>query len=265
MSRARSPLFYFNFVCVWLFVASALIWNDLKHATNIQPLFKDYIPGTIVFAEVAMAISLAVGLVLAFIEWRIWRGWEPHWLETMKPGCEIISFAPKPGEGAVVFVQFPNGQQETYLADGEELPELELGMTCHLWVIGQHISRLRVIDQKKDLSYLQRLRLDPKLTAHQSFLASLLITCASAACVGMGASTVLTGHTLMSVERYHSVLETPRTVSVDGGDAVAFGLIGLVLGLAFSFLIALLWRQGWKTSDANFSTPDQADYQKLWN
>ncbi|HLO97538.1 MAG TPA: hypothetical protein VK171_02985, partial [Fimbriimonas sp.] len=177
MIRARSPFFYFNLFFGWL----AAVCGCTHWAFNWH-LYGSYPEGAPVFQTIDQMSSLTLFLAglffvcfigTAICEWRISRGWEPRYLETFKPGCEIVEIRGYEGDHATVLVKLSDGTEETYLADRQEMKELEIDSVSHLWVIGKHISRIRKIsDGPTDLKFKQlaKLRLMPGRASGDSIL-----------------------------------------------------------------------------------------------
>ncbi len=261
MSRARTPFFYFNYIFFWLTGVCYVLWMGITRQTSDIVHRDPYIPVIAHGAGIFGLICAGALFFFGILEFLVWRGWEPRFLETMKPGCEVIAISPSPGYGSTIYVRFPNGEQETYEADSKEARELQPGVTCHLWVIGKYVSRYRILEETQDRGLLQSIALDPSLNTRDSFFSSLFMMIISAVCTGMGLAAIVTQHT--TVGRDSNAWRSSPTIPVDGIDASIFGLVFFVIGVMMMIAFGGIWRMGWKRAGGTTESPP-SPYSDLW-
>lgn len=223
-------------------------------------LYGSYPEGADVFQTIDQMSTLTLflaGLFLVcflcslFCEWRISRGWEPRWLETFKPGCEILEMRGSMGDHATVFVQLADGSSETYLADRAEMKELETGSVSHLWVIGKHISRIRKVGAAAPdfaVKMHGKLRLAPGSRKIDGVIVAFILLCVSVLFTGIGTRIMIVKEYAMAYGRT-SYGQEPRYHLFEGSNAASLGLILLGIGVAILITLCVLWKRGWDASD----------------
>lgn len=262
MGRARSPFFYFNYVFLWLSTVCYVLWMGTTRQTS-DIVHRDPTIPMIAHGAGVLGLIFTGGLLFfGVLELLIWRGWEPRFLETMKPGCEVIAVSPLPGYGSTIYVQFMDGGQETYEADRSEAPDLQPGATCHLWVIGKYVSRYRILEESADRGLLQKIALDPSLEPRNSLSSSLMMTMISALFTGMGLVAMITKHANISSNRANTWGDS-HSIPLDGIDASIFGFVFFVIGVLMMAVFGVIWRIGWKQAGGTTGTPS-SPYKDLW-
>ena len=251
MIRARSRFFFITFSLCWTFLIAFL---DSVILARPNPLASDrwrdnesLVHGLLTFSSIlAVVTALATSILLA-IEWRIHRGWEPHWLEVYRPGCSILEVEPLPLGKANLVVRLPNGEVQTYEADEEETKEVQVGSTSHLWVIGRYISRIQLISPRNNAQSVQiwewtliRPNEKPGLTwffiVFFSALSSYLV--AYGLVLAFGGSLIVPAIGGDENGRPYVDLYEGQWVSFTG---VTFAFVGLAI---FAWLV-YQWKRGW--------------------
>lgn len=263
MIRARSPFFYFNFLFAWL----AGVFGCLHWASNWE-LMGNYPEGAEVFQTIDKVSGLSLALMIVFLiclaitatlEIGIGRGWEPKFLETFKPGCEVLSMSGSSGD-VKVLVRLNDGSEETYIADRDERRELQIGMICHLWVIGKYVSRIMLIAPGSAGSphhQFARLRLAPDKPAADSAIVVGILLLVSTLLTGTGARYMIVKEFVFRSGR--SWNGTRSTSVTNGSEAVILGLVMLLAGVAIIITLCVLWKRGWDTSEL---VSDNLSYDK---
>ncbi|HLO97539.1 MAG TPA: hypothetical protein VK171_02990 [Fimbriimonas sp.] len=261
MSRGRSPLFYFNLFLCWLaatcfFAHWSFNWPLLAGHAEGAPILQtvDQLSTLTLFLTVLLTVGACISF---FFEWRISQGWEPRFLETFKPGCQILELL-----ASSVVVEHADGSTDVYVADADEMKELEIGSTCHLWVIGKHLSRIRKLesaDPSKPNKGLAGLRLTPGVSLLDGIPKNVLLLSGSALLTGTGFRALVVQE--MSGTTGRRSFSERSTYTLTGADAIMGGLIEVVLGLALVGIVAIVWRKGWLLSDVGFGKKPQ----NLWD
>lgn len=256
MVKARSSLFFITFVIWWLTGVSC---STLLILSTPDPRISEPWRANGALVERLSHISLVlaicfatVGLCFLAVELFIRAGWEPRFLEVFRPGCEIVEKEILPGGKSRAFVRFPSGVVETFEADRFETDELIPGSVCHLWVIGQHISRIRVIDPNVNpapLARWERLAIRPDRNSLRSWLTILGTFFLSSYFVGLGL-IVMFGHSfiLTPYKRRSWDRERPNPILYEGTEASLLGLSFAIGGIALLAYVIYLWKKGWDES-----------------
>lgn len=249
MVRARSAFFFSNFILAWLTLTMLVVAYHVKNP-NLGAMESWRRNEEFVTRMFQLSLSFAAlcgGVLLTFLilEIAIASGWEPQALEVFRPGCEIIEFQPKsPGKSATVIVRLSDRSVQTYIADREEILELEVGSIAHLWVIGKHISRIRTLQKNvMPASVLREERLDviPQKNAFRAWSTIGVLFLLAAYISGTGFLPMIAREFVVDMGSRRS-----RTISVESGPLVSlFGFLAFLVGAGIVFGLAYLWKRGW--------------------
>lgn len=253
MFRARSSLYLINLISWWLFGSGLVFLNSVLTPNNLShDVWRErasYVANLQGWGIGLTALAGISAATIAIMELCLYRGWEPKFLEVLKPGCEILQMTPAlDGSRATVMVRLANGAIDTYEADSDEMREIQLGSVSHLWVIGKYISRIRVITPNLNVapaSRAERLAILPQSLSLGSGIPLLVFLVGSCFATGTGLLLAITreAQTTSNGTRRHP---TPPITQHFEGTNVALGGVGLiVLGLSIVMVLFFYLRIGW--------------------
>lgn len=251
--QARSSLFFKTFSVCWAFVITltiAVILARPNPAVSDRWRDNEVLIHRLLMISTTVTVVLGLAAVTLFVmEVAIRRGWEPAFLEVYRPGCTILEMERLQEGKSNVTVLHSTGETQVYEADASETPEVEVGSTSHLWVIGQYISRIQVIEHAPvipKISLWSRVSLKPNT---KPWLAGSLIVI----------STLLTGYAtayglIVSLGGSLVIPQSswpdgrPDADLYEGTDIHLIGLTLLILGVAGFLFTAYSWYRGWDES-----------------
>jgi hypothetical protein len=194
----------------------------------------------------------------------LYRGWEPRFLEALKPGCEILKMtAALDRSKATVMVRLANGAIDTFEADPEEMNEIKVGSISHIWVIGKYISRIRLITPMADpdpVSQADRIAILPQTISLRTgiFLSFFLVGASYSTGVGLlMAITREAQYTIGARRRYSNA--SSYTEHFQGGLVPLVGVGLIVLGIVLVFILYFALKIGWDDEALESQRDDALD------
>ncbi len=249
MIRARSQFFLLNFVLAWLVATLGVaIFHILTPNAKATEAWRHNAAYTAHWLQTCTALIVIFGialLVMLGIELAIAFGWEPRSLEIYRPGCQVLEFQPKsPTKSATVIVRHADGRVQSYIADREEIRQLEVDSVAHLWVIGKQISRVLILQRNVATlppSRAERADVVPDGPIANGWLFVGILSLISAYLSGTGLLPMITREFVIESGRRRTYV-----IYVEQGSSVsAWGLVAFLLGVGILIGLAYLWKRGW--------------------